>query len=177
MIYIFFAHGFEEIEAVTTLDILRRAELPVKSVGVGGKMITGSHGISVECDLLENETSLSDMIAVILPGGMPGTLNLEKSQAVRDALNCATERGLLIAAICAAPSVLGHMGLLEGKRFTCYPGFEEGLAGARHSPERVVKDDKIITAKGPGCAIPFALEIVRSLLGDERAATLEATLQ
>lgn len=177
MIYIFFAPGFEEIEAVTTLDLLRRAELEVASVGVGGKTVKGAHDITVFCDLADSEISLSQMEMVILPGGMPGTLNLEKSTAVQVALEHAAQRDLWIAAICAAPSILGHMGLLEGKRFTCFPGFEQEAEQAEYTGEKVVRDGKLITAKGPGCAVAFGLELVRVLKGEDAAAKLEASLQ
>lgn len=177
MIYIFFAPGFEEIEAIATLDILRRAELDVQSVGVGGRTVKGSHGITVICDVADNEISLADLEMVILPGGMPGTLNLEKSPVVRAALEHAAERNLWVGAICAAPSVLGHMGMLENKRFTCFPGFEQEVEQAHYTAERVVRDGKIITAKGPGCSLDFALEIVAALAGDEKAARLKASMQ
>ena len=115
MVYVFLANGFEECEALAPVDILRRGGIKVSTVGVGGSEITGAHGIRVCCDTGENEIKESDMQAVILPGGMPGTINLEKSAAVQNALDYAAERGLIIGAICAAPSVLGHKGLLKGK--------------------------------------------------------------
>lgn len=177
MIYIFFAPGFEEIEAIATLDILRRAELEVQSVGVGGKTVKGAHGITVICDVADAEISLADLKMIVLPGGMPGTLNLEKSPIVRTALEHAVEKNLWVAAICAAPSILGHMGMLENKRFTCFPGFEQEVEQAHHTTERVVRDGKIITGKGPGCAIAFALEIVAALAGEEKAALIQSSLQ
>ena len=177
MIYIFFAPGFEEIEAIATLDILRRAELEVQSVGVGGKTVKGSHGITVFCDVADTEISLADLGMIVLPGGMPGTLNLEKSPVVQTALEHAAEKNLWVGAICAAPSILGHMGMLENKRFTCFPGFEQEVENAQYTAERVVRDGKIITAKGPGCSIAFALEIVAALAGNEKAALLQSSLQ
>lgn len=177
MIYIFFAPGFEEIEAIATLDILRRSELDVQSVGVGGKTVKGAHGISVICDVTDTEISLADLEMIVLPGGMPGTLNLEKSPVVRTALEHAAEKDLWVAAICAAPSILGHMGMLEHKRFTCFPGFEQEVENAHYTTERVVRDGKIITGKGPGCAIDFALEIVAALAGKDKAALLGSSLQ
>ena len=176
MLYIFFAQGFEETEAVVTVDMLRRAEIDIKSVGIGGKTITGSQGIPVVCDLEESQLSLADTTGIILPGGMPGTLNLRKSETVLTAIDYCAQRGLLICAICAAPSILGRMGLLEGKRFTCFPGFEqltpEGYTGAR-----VERDGTIITAKGPGCTIPFAMEIIRAVAGESTAHKVEVNLQ
>ena len=176
MVYIFFAPGFEETEAVATLDLLRRGEIDIKSVGIGGKTVTGSHGITVVCDLADSEMSLAGLKAIVLPGGMPGTLNLEKSQAVQTAIDYAAQRGLLICAICAAPSILGRRGLLKGKRFTCFPGFEEMLKGD-YTGARVERDGDLITAKGPGCTIPFSIEIIRALQGDQIAHKVEVNLQ
>ena len=177
MLYMFFAPGFEEMEAVGTLDLIRRAEIEVKSVGIGGKVITGSHGIPVVCDLEDSELSLAGTSGIVLPGGMPGTLNLEKSEVVRTAIDYCIERGLFICAICAAPSILGRAGLLAGKRFTCFPGFEQLAQGGEYTSARVERDDKLITAKGPGCTIPFALEIIRAVAGDGPAHKVEVNLQ
>ena len=176
MLYMFFAPGFEETEAVGALDMLRRAEIEVKSVGIGGKTITGSHGIPVICDLEDSQLSLADATGIVLPGGMPGTLNLEKSQVVRTAIDYCAQRDMLICAICAAPSVLGRMGLLAGKRFTCFPGFEQLVEG-EHTGARVERDGALITAKGPGCTIPFALEIIRAVAGEGAAHKVEVNLQ
>jgi len=172
----FFAPGFEETEAVSTLDILRRAEIEVESVSIGGKTIIGSHGIPVVCDIEDSQLSLSDTQGIVLPGGMPGTLNLEKSEVVRTAIDYCDQRGLLICAICAAPSILGRMGLLAGKRFTCFPGFEKLLEG-EYTGARVERDGQLITAKGPGCSIPFALEIIRVIVGESTAQKVEVNLQ
>ena len=176
MLYMFFAPGFEETEAVCTLDILRRAEIEVKSVGVGGKTIAGARGIPVVCDLEDNEISLAGIEGIVLPGGMPGTLNLEKSEAVRTAIDYCAQRGLLICAICAAPSILGRMGLLKGKRFTCYPGYEQLVEG-EYTGARVERDGKLITAKGLGCTLLFALEIVRVMVGEQIAHKIEVNMQ
>jgi len=176
MLYIFFAPGFEETEAVGTLDMLRRAEIEIKSVGLGGKTVTGSHGIPVVCDLEESELSLAGTQGIVLPGGMPGTLNLEKSEVVRTAIDYCAQRELLICAICAAPSILGRAGLLAGKRFTCFPGFEQLVEG-EYTGARVERDGALITAKGPGCTIPFALEIIRVVAGEQPAHKVEVNLQ
>ena len=176
MMYIFFAPGFEETEAVGTLDMLRRAELEIKSVGIGGKTVTGAHGIPVVCDIDESQLSLDGAKGIVLPGGMPGTLNLEKSQVVRTAIDHAAAQGLLICAICAAPSILGRMGLLKGKRYTCFPGFEEMLEG-QYTGARVEHDGNIITGKGPGCTVAFALEIIRATQGEQVAHKIEVNLQ
>lgn len=160
MIYVFLAEGFEEIEALATVDILRRSELDVATVGVGNKVITGSHGIPVYCDVIDCEVLPDDTVqAVILPGGMPGTLNLEKSEKVQMFIDYAAEHNTLIAAICAAPSVLGHKGLLNGIEATCYTGFEEQLIGAKISKSPVCVSGNIITANGAGSALDFGFAI------------------
>ena len=169
MVYVFLADGFEECEALAPVDILRRGGIQVQTVGVGGKTITGSHGIPVTCDMTADEAVTRDLEAVVLPGGMPGTLNLEKSPAVQAFLEYAHEQDLLIAAICAAPSVLGHKGYLKGKRATCYPGFEKDLTGAQPTGEPVVKDGNILTAYGAGAAFAFGLALLAALKGQETA--------
>lgn len=177
MIYIFLAQGFEEVEALATVDVLRRAGLQVKMVGVGGGTVTGSHGIPVVCDLTDDAFRSDDMEMLLLPGGLPGTTNLEASPVVQAALDVAVRRQLWIGAICAAPSILGHRGLLEGKRAICAPGWEPHLAGATLAGDYVVTDGKITTAKGMGVAVDFGVRLVGCLLGEEKAADLRATLQ
>ena len=170
MVYVFLANGFEECEALAPVDILRRGGIKVSTVGVGGSVITGAHGIKVRCDIGENEIKESDMQAVILPGGMPGTLNLEKSAAVQNALDYAAERGLIIGAICAAPSVLGHKGLLKGKKATCFPGFEKDLIDAEFTEAPAIRDGNIVTACGAGAAFDFGFLLLETLSGDKTAA-------
>lgn len=178
MIYIFLANGFEETEALTPADILRRAGLTVSLVGVGSDVITGSHGISVICDMTEKDISLDENTeAVFLPGGMPGTINLEKNDTVQKAVDFAYENDRLLCAICAAPSILGHKGLLKGKNAICFPGFEDELEGATLSESFVVKDGNIITAKGMGSATEFGLKIAECLKGAEAAEKIRASLQ
>lgn len=177
MIYVFLAQGCEELEALAPVDIFRRAELDVTTVGVGGKRIAGAHGIVMECDIPEEEASPEGLEMIVLPGGMPGTLYLERSAYVREFLQLAVQDGLWIGAICAAPSILGHLGLLEGRKATCFPGFEEELAGAHLSDAPVVRDGKIVTAKGPGAAVEFALELLSCLTSRERADLLRKSLQ
>ena len=170
MIYLFLAEGFEEIEALTPVDVLRRAGLELKTVAVGeNKTMKGAHGIEVVADILESELDDTTPEAVILPGGMPGTLNLEESPVVIDILMRAMINNSLVCAICAAPSILGICGYLKHKNATCYPGFEQYLDGANFTDERVVRDGNIITAKGMGCAAEFALMIVEALCGKEKA--------
>ncbi len=172
MIYVFLADGFEETEALVPVDMLRRLGCDVKTVGVSGRRVTGSHGISVEADLEEKDVETDSMEMVILPGGIPGTLNLEKSPIVRAAVEAAAESGAYIAAICAAPSILGHLGLLEGKKATCYPSFASELKGAEYVEEAVVVSGKIITGRGAGAALPFALQLGETLCGKEASEKL-----
>lgn len=179
MVYVFLANGFEEVEALAPVDALRRCELEVRTVGIGSQVIKGSHGISVLCDLDDNQISLDDNInMIVLPGGMPGTLNLEKNENVIKAIDFCINNDKYIAAICAAPSILGHKGILKGKKAICFPGFEEQLLGCEViSDELVVQDGKIITAKGAGAAIEFGLKLVEVLISKKRADLLKGSLQ
>lgn len=177
MIYMFLANGFEEVEALFPLDLLRRAGLSVTTVGIGGDRIVGSHGIAVEADISDTMYRDSKPEMVILPGGMPGTLNLDKSPTVESALRAARANGSYLAAICAAPMVLGKRGYLEGKRATCFPGFEEHLLGAAATGAGVEIDGKVITAKGMGVAMEFGLALVGVLCGQEKADELRAAIQ
>ena len=178
MIYIFLADGFEEIEALCPLDILRRARLDVTTVGVGDKLdIVGAHGIKVTSDIKDTEFCDTAPSLVILPGGMPGTKNLEASATVRKAIDSAVSNDAFIAAICAAPSILGKMELLQGKEATCFPGFEDSLKGAILTDKKVVRDGKIITAAGMGVALEFGLAIVEALLGKDSADAIAAQIQ
>ena len=169
MIYMFLAEGFEEVEALAPLDLIRRAGLEIKTVGVGAKTVVGSHGIPVVADMTDTDYSDDAPDMVILPGGMPGTKNLDASETVHKAIAAATKNGAYVCAICAAPMILGKLGLLVGKKATCFPGFEEYLAGAIVTGQKVVVDGKIITAKGMGAGIEFGLAIV-SALKDEATA-------
>lgn len=178
MLYMLFAEGFEEVEAIATLDVIRRAGIEIKSVGIGSKTVIGAHSIPVVCDLTENEIVLDDSLnGIILPGGMPGTTNLMSNSTVDSAIDFCAENNLLISAICAAPMILGRKGLLENKEAVCFPGFEEELKGAKVSSDFVCKDGNIITAKGMGSAINFGLEIVAYYNGYESAKSLKQTLQ
>lgn len=175
MIYMFLANGFEEIEALLPLDLMRRAGLEAKTVGIGGIDITGSHGITVKADMLDTALSDSAPECVILPGGMPGTKNLDASAVVHKALDDALASEALICAICAAPMVLGKRGILCGKNATCFPGFEEYLEGATVGG-RVVRDGRVITAIGMGAALEFGIEIVATLLSRDAADKLFAAV-
>lgn len=178
MVYIFLAEGFEEIEAVTTLDILRRAGIDARTVGLGTRYILGAHNISIECNMCAHNVKINDELeGIILPGGMPGTTNLKDSPVVDKYLNYANENGLLIAAICAAPSVLGAKGLLKGKQAVCYPGFENELVGADVKNQPVCVDGNVITGKGSGVTIDFALEIVKYLVDEKTAFDVKESMQ
>lgn len=165
MIYVFLADGFEEAEALVTVDILRRAGLKVTCVGVDKKEIVGAHGIKVTADIKTGEFAPVDLQGVILPGGMPGTRNLMANATVCNAAKNAFKAGKLVAAICAAPSVLGRLGILRGKAATCYPGFEEELAGARYVNSPTVTDGNVVTARGAGAVFEFGFAIVDLLAG------------
>lgn len=177
MIAVFLANGFEEIEALATVDILRRAGYETVTVGVGSRQVEGSHKIPVTVDIADDSLNEADLDMVILPGGMPGTLNLEKSMIVQSAVRYCVQRGKYIAAICAAPSILGHMGILRGRRATCFPGYEKDLEGADVSTDFTCVDGKIITGKGAGAAVEFALKIVEVLSGTESANKLRMSMQ
>lgn len=177
MVYVFLANGFEETEALVTVDLLRRAGLEVETVGIGGKTVCGSHGIAVAADVADRDFVAKDVEAIVLPGGMPGTRHLEASALVQDMLRLAVKKNSFIAAICAAPSVLGHAGLLSGKRATCYPGFESALAGATVVDEPAVRDGNIITGKGAGAVFDFSFAIIRALCGEEQAITVKEAIQ
>lgn len=176
MIAVLLADGFEEIEALTPVDMLRRAGLDVKTVGINGKIAAGSHKIPVVCDLLPSEVKLDEVSMVIFPGGMPGALNLDASPFTDEIISAVNKNGGRLAAICAAPLVLGRRGLLNEKRATCYPGFENELIGALVCDSQVVTDGNITTAKGMGAALEFANELVRLICGEEKKDALRAAI-
>ena len=167
------ADGFEEIEAITPIDVLRRAGLEVVVAGVGKREVPGAHDITVETDLmLEQYQGAPD--AVVLPGGMPGAENLNRSEALKDLLQKMKRSGKVIAAICASPAVvLAANGILDGKRATCFPGFENDLGPkVKFVMDRVVTDGQVITSRGPGTAMAFSLELVSQLVSPEKAEQL-----
>ena len=178
MVLVFLANGFEETEATAPIDILRRNGREVVTVGIGEEVITSSHGISVVPDVTEVDVAMSDEIEmIVLPGGMPGTLNLEKSRTVQDAIDYCSSNGKYIAAICAAPSVIGKKGLLKGKKATCFPGFEDFLEGAEFTGAPVEWDGNIITARGAGVAIEFGLKLVEVLSGKPAADKIKEAMR
>ncbi len=177
MIYVFLADGFEEMEALAPIDLLRRAGLSVQTVGVGSRCPTGAHGIPLTADITEAEVELSVMEALVLPGGMPGTTHLDASETVRSAIAYASAHGLPMGAICAAPSVLGHAGVLRGLKATCFPGFEPELIGATATDATVITDGTVTTARGAGVATEFALELVARLASSESAHRIRKEIQ
>lgn len=160
MLHLFLTSGFEEIEAITTLDILNRCGVSVSTVSITGKrIITGAHDIPIMADNIFRRSDLESSDGVILPGGMPGATNLMTSDALKKFLLYCNEKQRLIAAICAAPMVLGRLGLLQGRKATCYPGFELELRGAQWTNNAVEEDEHIITGRGPAAAVDFAFAI------------------
>ncbi len=178
MLYMFFANGFEEVEAIATFDVIRRAGIDIVSVGIDSEVITGSHNITVVCDTTADKISYNDNVSgIILPGGMPGTTNLMDSETVNNFIDSCYNNQKLICAICAAPMILGRKGLLEGREAICFPGFEDELKGAVISNDYVCNSKGIITAKGMGSAINFGLEIVAELTDRDTSDKLRETLQ
>lgn len=179
-VYVFLADGFEEIEAIATVDLLRRAQIDTVTISTGDSMtVVGAHGVNVKADIMLCDGMLPEAEMLVCPGGMPGASNLAANGVLSDMLRKQAAGHGYIAAICAAPAVtLAPLGLLKGRKATCYPGFEEQLqvAGATHEAGRVVVDDNIITANGPSSAIPFALALITALKGKEAADSVAAGL-
>ncbi len=177
MVYVFLADGFEIIEALAPVDMLTRAGIEVKTVGVTGELVASSCGVSVAADMIIDDFDFYDVEAIVLPGGMPGTLNLEANPTVQQTIDNAVNIGVPVCAICAAPSILGNKGLLENREATCFPGFEDKLTGAELSDKYVVTDGNFITARGAGVCIDFGLEIVKKLRGEEAAEQIRKSIQ
>jgi len=178
MVYVMLADGFEEIEALTVVDVLRRAGIDVSTVSISdSKTVTGSHKIPVISDILLGDADLDNAEMVVLPGGMPGTENLYNNHVLEKSLAHRVKNEKWIAAICAAPIILGRRGYLKGMEAVCFPGFEEELDGASVKSDKVVISNKIITSKGPGTALDFALTIVSVLKDENTARKLKAGMQ
>jgi len=170
MVYMLLGTGFEETEAVTPLDLLRRAGIKTLTVGVDGKTVKGSHGIELVADITMDELDLTDLEMIILPGGLGGVATARASKPALDALRFAWENGKFVAAICAGPTVLADLGITSGKKATCYPGCEDGMADAEMIPDvACVRDGKLITGTSAGCAVSFGLELIKALKGDTAA--------
>ncbi len=171
--YLFFATGFEEVEALTVVDILRRGGVDCKTVSVTGDYdVTSSHAVTVRADLLFEEQSLEDGDMLILPGGIPGTPNLKAHAGLDKLIRQYHEAGKYLAAVCAAPTVYGEKGLLQGRKATCFPGMESGLVGAEHREDKVVCDGQFITSRGMGTCIDFGLTLLAKLTDEANAQTV-----
>lgn len=169
MVYMLLGTGFEETEAVTPIDLLRRAGVTVATIGINGKVITGSHGIPVTADLELGQMDLTRLDMIVLPGGLKGVASIKDSPEALEAVRFAWENGKFVAAICAAPTILAMLGIAEGKNATCYPGCEDQMGGAHMVCAATVTDGKLITAASAGCAVPFALALITALKGQEEA--------
>ena len=173
-IFVFLADGFEEIEALAPVDILRRAGLSVKTVSVmDEQVVAGAHGVPVLADVMFDEINAEDAEMILLPGGLPGATNLDAHQGLSQMILDFAKEEKPLAAICAAPLVFGNRGLLEGKKATCYPGFETYLKGAQYTTALVEKDGNFITGKGPGAAMEFAFAIVEKYCGMDKVNELK----
>ena len=177
MVYVLLGTGFEEMEAIAPIDLLRRSGIEVKTVGVTGKTVYGSHGIGVEADILPEDMELDAMEMIVLPGGLGGVASARASKPALDALRYGWEQGRFVAAICAGPTVLADLGITDGRNATCYPGCEAQMGNAKLQPgAAAVRDGRLITGTSAGCAVPFALELIRALRGEEKAQTIAAQI-
>ena len=170
MVYMLLGTGFEETEAIAPLDLLRRAGVDVLTVGINGKIVTGSHGIGIEADIELQEMDLTNLEMIILPGGLGGVASIRASQEAMDAVKFAADNGKYTAAICAGPTVLADLGITDAKQATCYPGCESGMGSAHMIADAsAVQDGLVITGTSAGCAIPFGLKLIEALKGTETA--------
>jgi 4-methyl-5(b-hydroxyethyl)-thiazole monophosphate biosynthesis len=169
MVYVLLGTGFEEMEAIAPIDLMRRADIQVLTVGVTGKTVYGSHNIGVEADILIDEMDLTDLDMIVLPGGLGGVASARASRSAMEALDFAWKNGKFVAAICAGPTVLADLGITDGKHATCYPGCEDGMGSAIMEETAAVRDGKVITGTSAGCAVPFGLALIEALKGSEEA--------
>jgi 4-methyl-5(b-hydroxyethyl)-thiazole monophosphate biosynthesis len=173
MVYVLLGTGFEEVEAIAPVDLLRRAGVEVLTVGVTGKTVYGGHGIGVAADITIGEMDLTNMDMIVLPGGLGGVASARASKSAMSALDFAWKNGKYVAAICAGPTVLADLGITDGRNATCYPGCEGGMGSAIvEENAAVVRDGKLITAASAGCAIPFGLALIEALKGTEATAKI-----
>ena len=170
MVYMLLGNGFEEMEAVAPLDILRRAGIPAMTVGISGKTVRGSHEICMEADITLEQLDLTNLEMIIVPGGRDGVAAISSCAEAMNALKSAWDSGKFVAAICAGPSVLAALGITDGKNATCYPGWEPKMGSANMIPDAAcVRDGKLITGTSAGCSVPFGLALVEALKGAEVA--------
>ncbi len=173
MVYVLLGTGFEETEAITPLDLLRRADIPVMTVGINGKTVYGSHSIGIEADIEIAEMDLTALDMIVLPGGLGGVASIRARKEALEALRFAWENGKYVAAICAGPTVLADLHITDGRNTTCYPGCENSMGSAKVDPQvPCVRDGNIITGASAGCAVPFGLALIAALKGEETANTI-----
>lgn len=174
MVYILLGTGFEETEAIAPLDLLRRAGIPVMTVGLNGKTVYGGHNIGVEADITVGQMDLTDLDMIVLPGGLGGVASIRSCPEALDAVRFAWSNDKFVGAICAGPTVLADLGITDGKQATCYPGCEDGMGNAllaENAP--CIRDGNLITGTSAGCAIPFGLLLIEALKGKEAAETIQ----
>ena len=170
MVYVLLGTGFEEVEAIAPVDLMRRAGIEVLTVGVTGKIVYGSHNIGIEADITIDQMDLTNLDMIVLPGGLGGVASARASQPAMDALAFAWENGKYVAAICAGPTVLADLHITDGKKATCYPGCETGMGSAKMvANASCVRDGNLITGTSAGCAVPFGLALIEALKGTETA--------
>ncbi len=173
MVYVLLGTGFEEVEAIAPVDLMRRAGISVLTVGITGKTVYGGHNIGIEADITIDQMDLTDLEMIVLPGGLGGVASARASQAALDAIRFAWENGKFVAAICAGPTVLADLQITDGKKATCYPGCESGMGDANMiSQQACVRDGNLITGTSAGCAVPFGLALIEALKGPETANTI-----
>ena len=173
MVYMLLGTGFEETEAIAPLDLMRRANIEVMTVGINGKTVYGSHNIGIAADITVGEMDLTQMDMIVLPGGLGGVASVRACAPAMAALRFAWENGKFVAAICAGPTVLADLGITNGKNITCYPGCETGCIGANYIPGAAsIRDGNLITGTSAGCAIPFGLALIEALKGKDAANTV-----
>lgn len=177
MVYVLLGTGFEEVEAIAPVDLMRRAGIRALTVGVNGKTVYGGHNIGIEADIELGEMDLTDLDMIVLPGGLGGVASVRASREAMDALKFAWDNGKFVAAICAGPTVLADLGITDGHTATCYPGCEGGMGSAKTvSDVPCVRDGKLITGASAGCAIPFGLALIEALQGEAAAKAIETQI-
>ena len=173
MVYMLLGTGFEETEAITPLDLLRRAGVEVLTVGINGKTVYGGHNIGITADITLDEMDLTNVEMIVIPGGLGGVASIRASKAAMDALKFAFDNGKFVGAICAGPTVLADLGITDGKQATCYPGCEKGMGNAVMVENAAsVIDGKVVTGTSAGCAVPFGLALIEALKGKDAAKTV-----
>ena len=176
MVYILLGNGFEPIEAIAPCDLLRRGGVEVSLAGIGGTRIVGGHGVTVEADIPVEEIRQENLEMIVLPGGLGGVASIRGSEAAMESVRIAWEQGKLVAAICAAPTVLAELGITDGKKATCYPGMEDRMGSAEMTGLRTVRDGRLICGQAAGSALDFGLELLRALRGDEAAESVRRSI-